>query len=254
MLERYSWTAARKLFQGTNVALIPVGSTEQHGPHLPLGTDFLAAQALAEKAAEETGAICTPVIPVGVSSHHQQFWGTLSVSSKAFRSYMGEMALSLASHGAKRLIFVNGHGGNIAALQEIVRELRPQDIFALVWNWWLDPELIQLFGKLFKSRGSHAGASETSIIWALDESLVDQSALGEAARGASEVFGVVKHGAQLPFDTIDFSQSGATLDPREANKEAGEQILNLAQEELVKLIRWLEHAPDEELQLRPHKR
>lgn len=254
MLERYSWTKARERFQETNVAIIPVGATEQHGPQLPLGTDFLTAEALARSAAEVTQTVCTPVIPVGVSSHHLQFWGTLSVSSETLRRYMKETALSVASHGIKRIIFVNGHGGNIPALQEIARELRPQDIFAVVWNWWLDPELIQLFGKLFKSRGSHAGASETSIIWAIDEELVDQSAFDEAVRGASDVFGVVKHGAQLPFDTIDFSQSGATLDPREASKKAGEQILKRAREELVKLIHWLRDAPDEELRLRPHKR
>ncbi|OGF53542.1 MAG: hypothetical protein A2Z21_07540 [Candidatus Fraserbacteria bacterium RBG_16_55_9] len=252
MLERYSWTKARELFRKAKVALIPVGSTEQHGPHLPLGTDFMTAEALAESSAEETGVICTPIIPVGISPAHLQFWGTLSISSDAFRAYMKDLALSVAMHGIKRLIFVNGHGGNGAALQEICRELRFQGTYAVVWQWWLDPEVLNVFEKLFTSRGSHAGAGETSMIWLINEELVDKRALEEAARGASEVFGIVKHGAQLPYDTADFSQSGATLDPREASREAGEVIFSTAKTELVKLIRWLAAAPDKELQLKAH--
>jgi len=252
MLERYSWTKARTLFRKAKVALIPVGSTEQHGPHLPLGTDFMAAKALAERSAEETGAICTPVIPVGISSAHSQFWGTLTVSADAFRTYMRDLALSVASHGIQRIIFVNGHGGNGPALQEICRDLRVQGIYAIVWQWWTDPQVLQVFEKLFTSRGSHAGAGETSMIWAIDETLVDQKALTEAAQGASEAFGVLKHGAQLTLDTIDFSPNGATLDPREASRKAGELIFRKAKAELVQLIRWLVKLPEAELQMKPH--
>ncbi len=252
MLERLSWTQARERFQSAEVALIPVGSTEQHGPHLPLGTDFLTAQALAHAAAEETGTVCTPVIPVGVSSHHRQFWGTLSVSPDAFRMYMRDLALSTASHGAKRLVFVNGHGGNGAALLEVCRDLRAQGIFTALWNWWLDPDVQALFQRLFRSRGTHAGAGETSMIWVIEESLVRKEKLEEAAAGASETFGVVKYGAQLPFDTVDFSNSGATLDPREASREAGEQIFRAAKGRLVELIRWLQGAPEEELAQKAH--
>lgn len=252
MLERLTWTEARERFQRARVALIPVGSTEQHGPHLPLGTDFLTAQALARAAAEETGAVGTPAIPVGVSAHHRQFWGTLSVSPDAFRAYMRDLALSVASHGLRRVIFVNGHGGNSAALLEVCRDLRPQGVFAALWNWWLDPEIQGLFQKLFRSRGTHAGAGETSMIWAIEESLVRVEKLEEAAAGASDVFGVVKYGAQLPFDTVDFSKSGATLDPREADREAGEQIFTAAKGRLVELIRWLQGAPEEELVQKAH--
>lgn len=252
MLERYSWAQARELFRDKNIALIPVGSTEQHGPHLPLGTDFLAAEALARSAAEETKVICTPVIPVGISSAHMQFWGTLTVAPDAFRAYMRDLARSIASHGIQRLIFVNGHGGNGPALQEICRDLRPLGVFAVVWQWWLDPEVLKACEELFTSRGSHAGAGETSLIWFIHEKLVDESALEQAVQGASEVFGVAKFGTQLPLDTVDFSQSGATLDPREASRKAGEVIFTTAKTQLVNLIHWLADAPLEELQQKPH--
>jgi len=253
MLEQLSWTEARERLQSTKVALIPVGSTEQHGPHLPLGTDFLTAQALARAAADETGAVCTPTVPVGVSAHHQQFWGTLSVSPDAFRAYMRDLALSLAAHGVKRLAFVNGHGGNSSALLEVCRDLRHRGVFAALWNWWLDPEVQKLLEDLFESRGTHAGASETSIMWYLDERLVKRDKLEKAAARASETFAVVRYGAQFPLDTLDFSESGATLDPREASPKAGEQIFNAAKGRLIELIRWLEGASEEELELKAHK-
>lgn len=252
MLERLSWLKARELFQKAKVALIPVGSTEQHGQHLPLGTDFLTAQTLAQSVAQDLNLICTPVIPVGISDHHRQFWGTLWVTPTTFRNYMSEIARSLAYHGIKRLIYVNGHGGNNAALQEICRDLRREEIFAVLYAWWLDPEVQKLLGELFKSRGTHAGASETSIVWAIDANLVDQTQLENAAHGASEIFATTKDGAPLPLDTLDFSQSGATLDPREASPEAGRKILRTAQERLAKLARWLHELPEKELQSKLH--
>lgn len=252
MLEHISWWKARELFQRAKVALIPVGSTEQHGPHLPLGTDFLTAQALAQAVARDLNIICTPVVPVGVSEHHRQFWGTLWVSPEAFRHYMKEIAQSIASHGVRRIVFVNGHGGNNAALQEICRELRAENIFAVVWAWWLDPKVQKLTQELFRSRGTHAGAIETSIVLAIDSSLVDRRQIDAAARGASEIYATTKDGAQLPWDTLDFSQSGATLDPCEASQEAGQKIFQRARERLVALVRWLEQLPESELPVKPH--
>jgi creatinine amidohydrolase len=166
---------------------------------------------------------------------------------------MRELALSISSHGLKRLVFVNGHGGNSPALLEVCRDLRTEGIFAVLWQWWLDPEIQKLLEELFQSRGTHAGAIETSIIWHIDKSLVRIDKLEEAARGASEVYGVIKHGAQLPFDTIDFSESGATLDPRESDPKKGEQLFNAAKAKLIELIRWLEAAPEGELKLKGHK-
>jgi creatinine amidohydrolase len=253
MLENYSWRSAREIFQRKKVALIPVGSTEQHGPHLPLGTDFLTAQSLAESAAHKTSAICTPVIPIGVSAHHKQFWGTLWVSPEAFRHYMYEIAVSLAYHGVRRMIFVNGHGGNSAALHEISRTLRLEKVHSLVFQWWTTPSSVELQSRLFKSKGTHAGGIETSMVLAIRPDLVDKASLDEAAKGASAGFGIARYGAQLPVDTVDFSQSGATLDPREASEEAGKKLFDEAEESLVNLTRWFEKASEDELEPKRHK-
>lgn len=253
LLENCSWKTARELFRDKRIALIPVGATEQHGPHLPLGTDFFTAKALAEAAAGKTDAICTPVIPVGVSAHHKQFWGTLWVSPETFRRYMYEIAISLRDHGIRRIVFVNGHGGNLAALQEISRTLRLEKLNSLIFQWWTNPSSIELQRQLFKSKGSHAGATETSMVLAIRPELVESERYEEAAKGASSEFGISKFGTQLQVDTLDFSKSGASLDPREASVEAGNQLFQSAEETLVNLIRWFEKATDDELEPRPHK-
>lgn len=189
MLENSSWTNARKVFKKSKIALIPVGSIEQHGPHLPLGTDFFIAQALAQSAAKRTGAICTPVIPVGVSGLHRQFWGTLWVSPRTFRQYMYEVATSLGYHGVHRMIFINGHGGNLTSLLEISCDLRLVGCYSIVYQWWTDPTVVDIQNRLFKSRGTHAGAIETAAMLAIRPELVQTDRYDEAVRCVSRVLG-----------------------------------------------------------------
>jgi len=253
MLENYSWKSARKTFRSKKVALVPVGSMEQHGPHLPLGTDFFIAQALAESAARDTGAICTPGIPIGVSAHHRQFWGTLWVSPQTFRQYVYEAAIGLGYHGVGGIIFVNGHGGNLPSLQEISRNLRPEKLYSVVYQWWTDPSVIELLNRLFKSKGTHAGAMETAMVLAIRPELVDAASYDEAARGAAAEFGIKKFGAELPVDTVEFSESGATLDPREATVEAGKRIFQTALDSLKSFIDWLEKAKADDLESQAHR-
>lgn len=253
MLENQSWKSARQIFRERKIALVPVGSTEQHGPHLPLGTDFFIARALAESAARDAGAICTPVIPIGVSAHHRQFWGTLWVSPQTFRQYTREVATSLAYHDIRRIIFVNGHGGNLPSLQEICHSLRAENLYSVVHQWWTDPSVIELQRRLFKSKGSHAGAIETAMLMAIRPELIDTASYDEAAEGAAAEFGITKFGAQLPVDTLEFSRSGATLDPHEATVEAGKQIFHAALEGLKNLTHWLEKAKVDDLEPKAHK-
>ena len=103
MLHELSWTEAKEYFIKNDIAILPVGSNEQHGPQNPLGTDHLIAKALAEETAKRTGVLCLQVIPFGVSSHHKQFWGTIHVSPKTFKKYVKETCLSLNYYGVKKL-------------------------------------------------------------------------------------------------------------------------------------------------------
>lgn len=108
----------KEALEHASLALLPVGATEQHGPNLGLGTDYRIAHELARRMAEELypAAVIAPPLPLGVSDHHMGFSGTISVSSQTFETIGMEAVGSLAAHGLKNFVFVNGHQGNMGAL------------------------------------------------------------------------------------------------------------------------------------------
>lgn len=249
-LSRITWSEARRALSKAQVALLPVGSTEQHGPHLPLGTDWLAAEEIARRASRVGGWILLPTVPVGVSEHHRQFWGTLWVPPEVLRDYVVGIGRALGSHGLRRIVFVNGHGGNTPALDEAARSLRREGIYAYVYVWWRAiPEVI---AEIIESGGSHAGEMETSVMLAIARNLVRQEHYGEAVRGGSSEWGKTIHGVNVGFDTLDFSQSGATGDPSRATPEKGERLLQAAAARLNEFCKWLSAQPDEALAPKPH--
>jgi putative transposase len=127
-----SWKSAGRYFAGSDIALLPVGSTEQHGPHNPLGTDHLIAYALALEAGRRTGVVVLPPVPFGVSAHHSSFPGTVWVREEVFKEYVRDVILSLKRHGVRKVVVVNGHGGNLSALLSLARELRGEGVLAVV--------------------------------------------------------------------------------------------------------------------------
>ena len=247
LLHEISWTEAKEYFTKNDIALLPVGSNEQHGPQNPLGTDHLIAKALAEEAAKQTGVVCLPVIPFGVSSHHKQFWGTIHVSPKALKDYVKEVCLALNYYGVKKIVIVNGHGGNLNALAEASRELRENGIFISIFQWW--PAAGKLLPELFKpeERG-HAGAEETSVNLALHPKIVNMSkAVDEEPR---------KHLAQaegitLPLDTIDYTSSGVFGKSKTASAEKGKKVLETVIDELVEHVNKLKKSKIEDLAPKP---
>src|SRR6056297_3434763 len=101
-LAEHTTTTAADAFDDVEVALIPTGSTEQHGPALPLGTDFLAAAAIAGELEDRDDVAVLPTVPVGVSDHHRQYDGTLSVDPEVFEWYVRDVASSMANHGIRK--------------------------------------------------------------------------------------------------------------------------------------------------------
>src|SRR5690349_15510093 len=105
------------------VVVVPVGSLEQHGPHLPLDTDTVIAQAVAAGVAERLGGWCAPPVAYGSSGEHQAFAGTTSIGTAVLTEVLVELARSVRSW-ASRLVLVNGHGGNLEAIRAAVAKLR----------------------------------------------------------------------------------------------------------------------------------
>src|SRR5690625_862626 len=101
---------AREFCAAGGVVVVPIGATEQHGPHLPLGTDFTMAHTVATKAAEQVdGVLVTPPIWTGFSPHHMQFTGTVSLRAETLMAVVRDVAESLWRHGFRRILFLNGH-------------------------------------------------------------------------------------------------------------------------------------------------
>jgi creatinine amidohydrolase len=235
-------TAADAALDDAAVALLPTGATEQHGPHLPLGTDTRAATGVADRLDREDVVVCPP-LSVGVSDHHRQFPGTLSVTPETFGRYVRETVESLADHGLRKVVVVNGHGGNDDALRRVARDCRRAErAFVVPWNWWanLDDAHEDLFGR---RHVGHAGAAETSAVAALAPDLVDESALDAADAGAGDVWGVHVAGALVFDDAADFAENGVVGVPSEGSAEAGERLLDAAVADLDALCSWLVERP-----------
>ncbi|MFC4544208.1 creatininase family protein [Halosolutus amylolyticus] len=251
LAERTTATAADEL-EGADVGVLPVGSTEQHGPALALGMDHLAAEAFARSAIDREDSVVLPTIPVGVSAHHRQFDGTLYVSPETFERYVTETIASLAEHGVRKVVVVNGHGGNTGALRRAARTLRDdRTAFAPPWNWWDSVE--DVADDLFDEAGGHADAMESSLLWHLHADLVDADELAAAEDGASDGWGESVHGAALGFDTIDFSESGAVGRPTQADPEKGAQVFEAARDQLHALLDWLADRPIDDCWPRDHE-
>lgn len=238
LLEEHTTTTAATAFEDCEVAVLPVGSTEQHGPALPLGTDFMVATAFARTFTERDDVAVLPTLPVGVSEHHRQFHGSLWTTPETFEAYVTDTVESMASHGIRKTVVVNGHGGNVGALQRAARRLRADETaFAPTWNWW--ESVSELSDDLFETEGGHAGPAETSLVLAVRGELVREDSLAEAGDGAPDGWGSTVHGASVGFDTLDFTPTGAVGDPTEGSKASGEQLFDAAADELASLLDWL---------------
>lgn len=221
-LQDLSWTDVRN--QGFEVAVLPVGSTEQHGPHNPLGVDAIAARRFSREACDRTGAVCLPPIEIGVAEHHRNFEGTLFVSPDTLRDYVYETLESLTYHDIDRVVVVNGHGGNSAALEQACSRItRDGDLHAVIWEWFTTCE----------EEVGHGGEYETAMMLYLVEELV-----GEPVKGDADSWGQYINGASVSYDTDEFTKNGITGDARNATVETGERMFNESLEELVDLIEW----------------
>ena len=206
------------------IVLVPIGSTEQHGPHLPLATDTIIAEELAGRAVHHTdGLMIGPTIAVSASGEHADFPGTLSLGSQVMSSVIVELVRS--ADWAAGVVLVNGHGGNHEAITDAVALLSAEGRHVLSWwpNWpqRLDGGPADL----------HAGRIETSMMLAIDPGLVR---LELAAPGADASIDELRERGVRAV-----SSSGVLGDPDGASGGEGERFITAFVEDLVHQIeRW----------------
>ncbi|WP_049909683.1 creatininase family protein [Haloarcula japonica] len=223
-LEASSWTDIRDA--APTVALLPIGSTEQHGPHAPVGTDMIIAEELANEAdrRNDFDSVVLPPVPVGIAPYHGHFPGTLSVSAETLRQYVSDILNSLSDSSVEIVMFVNGHGGNGETLRNLTRTVADDstvDLDAFLWEWM----------NAVEDHVDHAGELETSVLLHICPDDVGKLTDGDAATWDDTVDGGV-----VNRFTEEFSKNGAVGDGTAASAEQGEQLFETATDALCSFL------------------
>jgi creatinine amidohydrolase len=218
---------------GDALAVVPIGATEQHGPHLPLGTDFLivehVARTAAKSARQATGfdVLVTPTLPFGSSHHHLPFGGTVSLASERYFGALRDMVDSLVKSGFRRVFLLNGHGGNHELMQVVVRDLALEHPVNLGAASYWDLAREALAGRGLDRIGhlpGHAGVFETSLILALRPDLVGDPL---PYRDDAELARVAMLRTPYRAERAGFWEDidGYTDSPDQASAELGQRLL-----------------------------
>lgn len=211
-----------------DTVILPIGTIEAHGPHAPLGTDVLIPQRLADHLERQlSGRVWTlPAIPYGSTWHLQDFPGSIDVPSRIFADYVRAVVSSFARWGVKNVVILNGHGGNITALQEAATALVDEGLRVLVSNYWIDYR--DAIAQIAPGVG-HAGEDETSLAMAVDAASVELELAGAAVTPEASRVRFPNMGRAMYPDAY----SG---DPRAASEEKGERLFELISSRLVQEI------------------
>jgi creatinine amidohydrolase len=225
------------------VAIVPVGSTEQHGPHLPTQVDALLAGEVARRAAREVSGrmpvVVTPPVWTGLAEHHMGLGATISIDFATFAALLRGIVGSLHRQRFRRILLLNGHGGNIAALTVIVNDLAVAfgAPIATAADWQLAGAE---FGAILERQRTvrHACEAETSMLLALAPELVDMAAAANAVGPTSpELAEVAGTDAVHRYRAFSARTShGVIGDPRAATREKGEALLDAAARAVAALV------------------
>jgi creatinine amidohydrolase/Fe(II)-dependent formamide hydrolase-like protein/7-cyano-7-deazaguanine synthase in queuosine biosynthesis len=251
LLELLTWPEAQNRLKEVDVALLPVGSTEQHGKHLPLDTDSFDADYLARQVAaacSDPKPLVFPLIPYGVSYHHEDFSGTLSISPKTLSELVYEVGMSAARHGITKLVIVNGHGGNIPALQFAAQMInRDARIFTCVETGETSERDIQDLTET--PNDVHGGEIETSTTLAIRPECVRTDQMRKfIPRFSSRYLNFSSKRSVEWFARISrISPSGVLGDPTKATKEKGEKMWAIMIEHLTEFIEDLKNMSLDEI-------
>jgi creatinine amidohydrolase/Fe(II)-dependent formamide hydrolase-like protein len=228
-----SWPEIEKYLETSKAVIIPIGSTEQHGPNGLLGTDALCPEIIARRAGDEAGFLIAPTFNVGQAQHHMGFPGTITYKPSTMIAAMTDWAQSLARHGFERLYWLNGHGGNIATINAAFSEIYHGVTFdgaggnrpvlrCLLRNWWELPGVTDLCRQLFPvGEGSHATPSEVSVTYFAYPEAIKSVAMTPRIAPTGPIHDAADYRRRFPDGRIG-------SDPSQANVEAGGKLVEAA--------------------------
>lgn len=224
------------------LAILPVGAVEQHGPHLPVGTDRFIVEHITRAAAASVAAdipvLVAPTLPFGSSHHHLPFGGTLSLGTETYYHVLYDLAESLISGGFRRIFIVNGHGGNNELIQLVARDLalkHPAHLAAASYWTIAWDGLVAAAAHVGAGLPGHSGKFETSLMLALRPDLVRESRPHRDAPSGSDPRGFYsRYRAELHGSWQDID--GYTDSPDQATADLGEQYLAIIVRDVARAL------------------
>jgi creatinine amidohydrolase len=248
LLQHATWPEVEAYLGQNKGIIVPIGSTEQHGPSGLIGTDALTAEFIGGKVGEATQTLVAPTLSYGMAQHHMAFTGTITLQPSTLIIVVRDIVMSLVRHGFERIFFINGHGGNVnsvkAAFSEIQNELAemrsgdaagsnhpPEDIRLALHNWWMGDKTAALRKSLYgDSEGYHATPSEVAVTWHAFPEQQRDVPLGPLQK--------VTRSYRGPEDFRELFPDGRMAsDPSLAKPEDGARLVDLSVEELSESYR-----------------
>ncbi|MBY6162868.1 creatininase family protein [Mameliella alba] len=244
------------------IAVQPIGAIEQHGPHLPMSVDACTVDNLARRLAKalpaDSPVLILPTQSVCKSDEHIDFPGTLTLTGETFGRVLTEIGASVARAGVRKLVFLNGHGGNIPAMDQAARHLRvAHDMMTFSLNWVGLGLPGGLYSEAEQRHGIHAGDMETSVMLALDPGNVDMTLARDFRSRGQDLAEQTRHiglarGIKPGWKTQDLNTAGACGEAHLATAEKGEATLTHAVTCLVEAmaeidgipLSWLDRNPE----------
>ncbi|MFL9861835.1 creatininase family protein [Paraburkholderia madseniana] len=236
LLHLSTWAEVGQYLERSRSIVVPIGSNEQHGPTGLLGTDWLCPEIIAHEAEKSADILIAPTFNIGMAQHHLGFPGTISLRPSTFIAAIGDWTRSLAVHGFEKILFLNGHGGNIASIEAAFSEIYAEASFARrrlgfalkLCNWWDLEGVGELAREQFpEGHGVHATPSEIAITqWALPETI-------KKARYAPQIApsGPIREALEFRARYPD-GRMGS--DPAQASQEKGGALVKLAAQSLIR--------------------
>ena len=245
-----TWPEVETYLETRAEIIVPIGSTEQHGPTGLIGTDALTAEMVADGIGEATATLVGPTINVGMAVHHTGFPGSITLRPSTLIAYIADYVNTLTGHGFQRFFFLNGHGGNIATVTAAFYEIyagytatagaaqwqsagqrsnRPEPRCTLA-NWWESDQVKTLSRELFGSReGSHATPSEVAMTWYGFPDHIKSAPLDPPLAPSGRFFGAADYRRR-------FADGRIGSDPSLATPEKGKQMYDAAVAGMIRVF------------------
>ena len=240
LLEYATWCDVEDYLKTRKDIIIPIGSTEQHGPMGFMGTDFICPEVLASGVSKRQNVLIAPTITFGMSQHHLSFSGTISLRPTTIIALLKDVSLSLMGHGFTHLFFLNGHGGNVASINTAFSEIYAEHSFSKkasplyfhLCNWYEGNRVKALSRKYFEDKeGSHATPSELSLSFYAHPKVMKNAALSPEVSPDTHFRDSADFRIKYPDGRMGSDSSLASIDiGKELFEEALKDILEVYEE------------------------